>query len=52
MDYADGVVAASPDVDPKVLEWARNSGKPILEYQNPEADDFFDNYNRFYEAIQ
>ncbi|WP_346699974.1 glycogen/starch synthase [uncultured Alistipes sp.] len=52
MHYADGVVAASPDVDPKVIEWARKSEKPILEYQNPEADDFFDNYNRFYEAIQ
>ena len=52
MDYADGVVAASPDVDPKVLEMARASGKPMLEYQSPEAEDFFDNYNRFYEAIQ
>ena len=52
MHYADGVVAASPDVDPEVIEWARKSEKPILEYQNPEADDFFDNYNRFYEAIQ
>ena len=50
--YADGVVAASEDVDPKVLEWARNSGKPVLEYQKPDAEDFFDNYNRFYEAIQ
>ena len=52
MHYADGLVAASQDVDLKVIEWARKSGKPILEYQNPEADDFFDNYNRFYEAIQ
>ena len=52
MEYADGVVAASPDVEPKVLEIARASGKPMLEYQSPEAADFFDNYNRFYEAIQ
>ena len=52
MEYADGVVAASPDVDPKVLDMARASGKPMLEYQSPEAEDFFDNYNRFYEAIQ
>ena len=51
MHYADGVVAASQDLDPKVLEWARNSGKPLLEYQSPDAEDFFDNYNRFYEAI-
>ena len=52
MEYADGVVAASPDVDPKVLEIARAGGKPMLEYQSPEAADFFDNYNRFYEALQ
>lgn len=52
MEYADGVVAASPDVEPKVLEIARASGKPMLEYQSPEAADFFDNYNRFYEALQ
>ena len=52
MEYADGVVAASPDVDPKVLDMARASGKPMLEYQSPEAEAFFDNYNRFYEAIQ
>ena len=52
MEYADGVVAAAPDVDPKVLEIARAGGKPMLEYQSPEAEDFFDNYNRFYEAIQ
>ena len=52
MEYADGVVAASADVAPEVLEMARTSGKPMLEYQSPEAADFFDNYNRFYEAIQ
>lgn len=52
MEYADGIVAASEEVDAKVLEIARASGKPMLEYRSPEADDFFDNYNRFYEAIQ
>lgn len=52
MEYADGMVVASPDVDAKVLEIARESGKPMLEYQVPGAADFFDNYNRFYDAIQ
>lgn len=52
MEYADGVVAASAEVDPRVLEIVRESGKPMLEYQSPDAEDFFDNYNRFYEAIQ
>ena len=52
MEYADGVIAASEHVDPEVLAIARTSGKPMLEYQSPEAEDFFDNYNRFYDAIQ
>lgn len=52
MEYADGVVAASTEVDPKIMELVRASGKPLLEYQDPEAEDFFDNYNRFYEAMQ
>ena len=52
MDYADGVVAASANIDPSVLEIARTSGKPMLEYQAPDSAEFFDNYNRFYEAIQ
>ncbi len=52
MEYADGIIAASEHVDPKVLAIARASGKPMLEYQSPEAEDFFDNYNRFYDEIQ
>lgn len=52
MEYADGIVAASADVDANVLEYARRSGKPLLEYQSPDAEDFFDNYNRFYEDLQ
>lgn len=52
MEYADGIVAGSAEVDPAVLEIARASGKPVLEYQSPDEPDFFDNYNRFYEAIQ
>lgn len=52
MEYADGMVVASEQVDPQVLEIARTSGKPMLEYQSPDAADFFDNYNRFYEEIQ
>ncbi len=52
MNYADGIVAASEQVAPEVLALARESGKPMLEYQSPEAADFFDNYNRFYEELQ
>ena len=52
LDYADGVVLASERISEEVLQLVRASGKPILEYQSPEAPDFFDNYNRFYDEIQ
>ena len=51
-DYNAAAKRYVGDADPKVLEIARASGKPMLEYQSPEAEDFFDNNNRFYEAIQ
>lgn len=50
--YADGVVLASEGVDAAVVEFARQSGKPILEYQSPDAEGYYDNYNRFYEEIR
>ena len=52
IEYADGVVIASKSVDAAVAEVARKSGKPVLEYQSPEEEGFFDNYNRFYEEIR
>ena len=52
IDYADGIVVASADADPALVEYARGSGKPMLEYRRPDDEDFFDNYNRFYEELQ
>ncbi|MBQ5653174.1 MAG: glycogen/starch synthase, partial [Alistipes sp.] len=52
LDYADGVVLGSDKISDEVLKLVRESGKPTLEYQSPEAPDFFDNYNRFYDEIQ
>ena len=52
MEYVDGIILASDAVTPEIIELVRNSGKPLLEYQSPDAEDFFDNYNRFYDSIQ
>ena len=52
IDYADGITVASPKASPELVEYARQSGKPVLEYREPDEDDFFDNYNRFYEELQ
>ena len=50
--YADGVVIASQGADAAVVDFARASGKPVLEYQSPEEEGYYDNYNRFYEEIR
>lgn len=52
IDYADGVTVASADAAPELVEYARQKGKPVLDYRQPDEEDFFDNYNRFYEELQ
>ena len=44
LQHADGVVAASADVAPRCWSWRVEAGKPLLEYQSPDAADFSDNY--------
>ena len=51
MTYADGIVIASHGVSDEVRKLAAESGKPVLEDGDPTAPEFFDNYNRFYEAL-
>lgn len=51
MQYVDGVVAGSPNANAAVMEMARQSGKKVLEYQDPSSQEFFDNYNRFYDEL-
>ncbi len=49
LDFADGIVIASPNVNPEVEKYARSLNKPILEYQGEE--DYVDAYNDFYDKI-
>ena len=51
IDYADGIVVSSANADESLVEYARQSGKPMLEYQDPSSEECFDNYNRFYENL-
>ncbi len=48
IDYSDAIVQSSENVDPEVLEYAKASGKPFLEYpgeNNPDA------YLEFYKSL-
>lgn len=49
IDYSDGVVQQSPNVDPTLLDYARQAGKPVLEYQEPEL--FASACNSFYDQV-
>ena len=51
IDNVDGVVAGSESADKELLEYARQQGKAVLDYQSPEEEDFYDNYDRFYEGL-
>jgi len=50
LDFADGIVIASPNVNPEVEKYARSLNKPILEYQGEE--NYVDAYNEFYDKIK
>ena len=51
IDYADGIIVTSPNADAKVVEYAKSCGKKVLEYQECEEKEFFDNYKKFYEEL-
>ena len=51
IDNVDGVVAGSEKADQALLDYARENGKKVLDYQSLEEEGFFDNYDRFYEEL-
>ena len=48
IDYSDGVIAASKDVDPAMLKYAEENNIPALAYP---GEDFYQAYEDFYEKI-
>ena len=51
IDYADGIVVATESANTTLVEYARQSGKPVMEFEKKEEAEMFDNYNRFYEEL-
>ncbi len=49
MDYSDGIIFGSEKINPTLEAYAKESGKPVLEYQQPEK--YMDAYNEFYDEI-
>ncbi len=50
IDHCDAIVQSSENVDPELMEYARQSGKPILEFVSDKAE-FNDKYAEFYESL-
>ncbi len=49
IQYSDAVVFASADIDPEIEKYAKESGKPLLEY--PGEADYVDAYAEFYNSL-
>jgi len=49
IDYADGLILGSPDVNPDIVDYIRETGKPLLEYHPMET--YIDAYSDFYDEI-
>lgn len=49
ISYSDGVIMNSENASKELLDFAKNKGIPVLEYQSPET--YADAYNNFYDEI-
>ncbi|MBN2637547.1 MAG: glycogen/starch synthase [Bacteroidales bacterium] len=49
MDFADGFILGEENVNTELVEYAKNSSKPVLDYQGNE--NYFEAYNEFYDQI-
>ena len=51
LDYADGIIVNALDADQEIIEYARSCGKKVLDYQEGDEKEVFDNYKRFYDEL-
>ncbi len=49
IDYSDGLIFGDREINPELEKYARESGKPILEFH--DRDTYIDAYNQFYDEI-
>ena len=49
IEYSDGIIIGSKDINEDVRKAIKASGKPVLEYQ--EGETYIDAYNEFYDQV-
>ena len=50
IDNSDAVVIADENIDPQLIEYARQSGKPVLDF-NPDPEAMAADYTQFYNNL-
>lgn len=51
IDFADAIIVSSDDIDPDVIEYAKASGKPMLDYISPDSPELFTSYAELYNEL-
>lgn len=49
IDFSDGVIIGSQEINPEITEYLEQVGKPVLPFQ--PAEKYIDAYNSFYEEV-
>lgn len=49
IDFADGVVQSSENVNPELIEYVKKSNKKFMPY--PGKDNYIDAYDDFYKSL-
>ena len=47
--YSDGIIQASENVNPELVEYAKSLGKPFMEY--PGEENEIEAYAQFYQSL-
>lgn len=48
--YANGIVIGSPDVNPELIQFAKENKRYVIDY-NPERTEFYTRINKLYETL-
>ena len=51
IQFSDALIKGSENIDSEVEKMAKESGKPFLDYQGEEEDQYVPAFNDFYDKI-
>lgn len=51
IDYADGIVIETENINKELDSYIRSTGKKVLEYQDKTTTQYLDNYQTFYDGL-